>query len=375
MIPSSVAATQLQAYLKTPDLPMVRVVDALEEVQRLFTVGEQIRAQVATPLANGRYAVMVKDQLLDLNLPRNTEPGQDLDLRVLANSPRLVFLLQRPQQGAEPPPLLPDAEPEPGVEISQTARFLGSLLGRENPANPGKTGNLQTAILGNVVLGDALPDTPELATRLEQAITRSGLFYESHQAEWVSGRQTLDQLLKEPQARLNRAAEPVPTAPGNQPASAPTRPEETARPLAAMAEAVAKSAGNGELDTMPPLARQMVQQQLGVLDQRMITWQGQVWPGQTLRWEIEEEPPEPGREYQEEGAPSAWRTRLQLDLPHLGRVGVDIGLNHGSQLSVRFQVSEAETAERIRAEQATLNQRLDAAGLELVAMAFDREQE
>ncbi|MFC4161606.1 flagellar hook-length control protein FliK [Chitinimonas lacunae] len=368
MIPSNAVAAQLQAYLKTPDLPLVRVVDAVEGIQRLFTVGEQLRAQVATPLQNGRFAVMVKDQLLDLNLPRNTEPGQELDLRVLSNSPRLVFLLQRPPATTDTAVPLPTAEPEPGVQISDTARFLASLLGREIANKPG-TGTAQTAIIGNLALAEALPDTPELATKLEQAISRSGLFYESHQADWVAGRQTLDQLLKEPQARLIRPPEQAPTAPLQ-----PRATEETPRsPVAAASEALAEATANTELDAMPPLARQMVQQQLGVLDQRMVVWQGQVWPGQTMRWEIEEEP-EHGPERQQDEATSSWRTRLSLDLPHLGHVGVDIGLAAGGRISVRFLVTEAATAERIRAEQAALDQRLDAAGLELVSLALDREQ-
>ena len=37
---------------------------------------------------------------------------------------------------------------------------------------------------------------------LKQAITTSGMFYESHQAEWVEGRYSKEQLLQEPQGKL-----------------------------------------------------------------------------------------------------------------------------------------------------------------------------
>ena len=41
---------------------------------------------------------------------------------------------------------------------------------------------------------------------LAQTLAGSGLFYESHQAEWVAGRRELAQIRQEPQARLTLAA-------------------------------------------------------------------------------------------------------------------------------------------------------------------------
>jgi hypothetical protein len=116
---------------------------------------------------------------------------------------------------------------------------------------------------------------------------------------------------------------------------------------------------------MPASARQMVQQQLQLLDQRQLAWQGQVWPGQEMRWEVEEDG---ANRYSEEGEQArVWRTRVQMSLPKLGSVDVLLTLYDRSRLEVGFQVVQAQTAERIRAEQGRLQLQLEAAGLALQA--------
>lgn len=116
---------------------------------------------------------------------------------------------------------------------------------------------------------------------------------------------------------------------------------------------------------MPASARQMVQQQLQLLDQRQLAWQGQVWPGQEMRWEVEEDG---ANRYSEEGEQArVWRTRVQMNLPKLGSVDVLLTLYDRSRLEVGFQVVQAQTAERIRAEQGRLQLQLEAAGLALQA--------
>jgi hypothetical protein len=109
----------------------------------------------------------------------------------------------------------------------------------------------------------------------------------------------------------------------------------------------------------------MVQQQLQLLDQRQLAWQGQVWPGQEMRWEVEEDG---ANRYSEEGEQArVWRTRVQMSLPKLGSVDVLLTLYDRSRLEVGFQVVQAQTAERIRAEQGRLQLQLEAAGLALQA--------
>ncbi|MBR8421228.1 flagellar hook-length control protein FliK, partial [Burkholderia dolosa] len=56
-----------------------------------------------------------------------------------------------------------------------------------------------------------LPPVAMLRAALAQAVSASGLFYESHLAQWLAGQRPLAALMREPQARL--AAAPAPAQP------------------------------------------------------------------------------------------------------------------------------------------------------------------
>lgn len=60
--------------------------------------------------------------------------------------------------------------------------------------------------------------TQDLASALARFVDQSGLFYESHLTQWVTGQRPLSTLLQEPQAGLRNPAQPAP--PQGQPASA-----------------------------------------------------------------------------------------------------------------------------------------------------------
>ncbi|MBV8659841.1 MAG: hypothetical protein JO142_18640, partial [Burkholderiales bacterium] len=161
MIPSNAPLPQLQAYAKVAEPTPVQVVDIIQGLEQLFTVGEQVRALVTNQLPTGRFAVLVKDQLLDLNLPRNTEEGQTVDMQVLATSPRLTFLLTKgaSESAASLPTPQTAAEPTgPGtgnvVSLSDTARFLGNLLSEQ--------GESSTAGKATAAAGQAISETTNL---------------------------------------------------------------------------------------------------------------------------------------------------------------------------------------------------------------------
>ncbi|MDN3577482.1 flagellar hook-length control protein FliK [Chitinimonas viridis] len=377
MIPANAVASQLQAYIRAPEQSLVQVVDAIQEIQQLFTVGEQVRALVTSQLPTGRFAVLVKDQLLDLNLPRNTEAGEELDMRVVSNSPRLSFLLQRGNAEAAPLPQPVASNQSVDVELSPTARFIGNLItgtGNQDEA----TQDAQALARANPLFTEAKPDTVKLAETLKQVLSASGLFYESHVAEWAGGKRPLSQLQQEPPAKwleagasrpevkveAERLARPVLEGRTNT-LALPEQEQELNRTGAELLAQEAAESGNSELDNMPAAARQLVQQQLQALDQRQVVWMGQAWPGQPLRWEVEEDG---GNRSQEEGAQGKiWHTRLEMVLPHLGHVDILISLSDKTRVEVGFRVAEVATAERIRGAQSQLQAQLDAAGLELTA--------
>ncbi|GAB3265730.1 flagellar hook-length control protein FliK [Chitinimonas naiadis] len=399
MIPANALVSSLQTYIKTADTPLIQVVDALQEIQQLFTVGEQVRATVTGLLPSGRFSVLIKDQLLDLNLPRNTEEGEVLDMRVLANSPRLTFLLPRQEEAATQTQTLPQAPPDTSsnVDLSDTARFLGNLLTEsaqqeEQPVQPRLTSLVQPPLIETQT---SRPDTIKLAEALKQALSEGGLFYESHLAQWVTGSRTLEQMLAEPQAKAyeaaKQAAEQKQTPAAAEQGRSARLPSDAKAALAGallasdseqtVDERARQTAGQSlldgstqDLDNMPPAARQLIQQQLLLIDQRQLIWQGHAWPGQPLRLEVEED--EHGRNGDEPEAAKVWRTRLHLTLPHMGSVEAIISLTDRSRVEVGFRVKQGDTAARIRVAQPRLQSQLESAGLELRAnqvMVVDEE--
>ncbi len=91
---------------------------------------------------------------------------------------------------------LPDLDPTtPQATLSSTARVLTSVL---STAQNGLAAPL--ALIGKSALfGNAAPSTEQLAQKLHDTISQSGLFYESHVTEWVKGERTLPDLMREPQ--------------------------------------------------------------------------------------------------------------------------------------------------------------------------------
>ncbi|STQ90589.1 flagellar hook-length control protein FliK [Iodobacter fluviatilis] len=340
MLPGTSPISLVQHYLKAQE--------GVAEVTRIsaddvrYTVGERVHATVASLLPNGRFAVLIKDQLLDLNLPRNTEPGEKLDLTVVTSNPKLTFSIN---SGAAQQPALPQE-----MALSQGARFLSSLLAKGEAGKDGLASVLNQA----QPLFEGVPDTAKLADKLAQKLADSGLFYESHQAEWVNGERPLQALLKEPQAGLLK--EPL----HNTAASSDGAEKNTAL--------ISPKENGTEKPALAPDAsaalRHLVQQQLDVLEQRPVVWNGQAWPGQAVRWEVAPENEREASGRQEEMQRS-WQSRMDLQLPNLGDVGIVAVLRNG-EFSLRFEAS-AETADKIRAETKSLQNRFEAAGLTLVS--------
>ncbi|MBM5575418.1 flagellar hook-length control protein FliK [Deefgea sp. CFH1-16] len=346
MLPGNTASTLLTQYLRGQQGVLEAVKLSPDDIR--LTVGEKVQATVTNLLPNGRFAVLIKDQLLDLNLPRNTQPGETLDLTVLAKTPTLTFSLAQ----AEAKPTL---APPPNVALSKGAAMLSAVL---NAATDGKTAVLQQA--QPLFVGS--PNSAQLAGQLAGRLAESGLFYESHQAEWVSGQRPLQTLLKEPQAQFNLAADSEQRLKSDQPLARQT--------TAMAADALLLNKKN---DDIPPeqAMRQLVRQQVDLLEQRPLIWQGAAWPDQPLRWELELK--NEGEGHSEHNlAQQQWQTKLDLTLPKLGELGVVASLQHG-QFHLRFNALNADTADLLKQQQASLLERFAAAGLNVVQYQVSNE--
>jgi hypothetical protein len=77
---------------------------------------------------------------------------------------------------------------------------------------------------------------------------------------------------------------------------------------------------------VPEELRTLVQQQLEAGASNRLVWMGEVWPGQTMDWEIHRD--EKGTASAE--LPDVWQTRLRLELPQLGVVDVRMQLGGGA---------------------------------------------
>ncbi|XZG69396.1 flagellar hook-length control protein FliK [Chitinibacteraceae bacterium HSL-7] len=353
MLPGEAPASLLQLYVKAQQ-GLVQVMRPTPDEALRFTAGERVQAFVSEQLPTGRFAVLVKDQLLDLNLPRNTQAGDQLELMVVARQPKLTFSIVPPsaQQTA------------PGAELSPAARMLASLLtGKsasvptslaplipESPDEAATQGSQQAAGAAGVARTLAPPDTSALAAKLATALSESGLFYESHQAKWVSGERTLVSLLREPQANLHQTAKPSEAETRTGLGVISTRSSDALAP-----EAHAQLRG-------------LVERQLDTLESRPMVWQGLAWPGQPLRWEVE---PEYDAERNEHDADAIarWATELKLDLPRLGAIRIRASLSD-QYFSLRFDAERGDTLAELQHARSQLAGQFDAAGLQLASTEF-----
>jgi hypothetical protein len=233
----------------------------------------------------------------------------------------------------------------PQSTLSPAARALSSAL-----ASAYTTPGVPVTINGKVALSDGgPPDTGKLAQNLRQALGDSGLFYESHVAEWAEGKRPLQDLQREPQMqRMAQAA-----------ASAAQSPAEAANKLL-----------NG-----PDLsAAQMINQQLHTQDQGKLIWQGQAWPGQPMQWQVERdqrEGSESGGRGEREETP-IWRSGVRFRFPLLGKVGAQVTLV-GEQVHIQVESGSEETAATLRAWASLLQGALDAAGAPLASLTIGAE--
>jgi hypothetical protein len=371
MIPPDVAG-RLQA---TADVALRPVAPAQELADKLsdFSVGQRLMAQVQALLPNGTYRALVNQRSITLALPFSARSGDALELEVIESDGKLALavIAQRRGGGAD--------KESVSATLSRTAQLISRLFSGANGADgDGKALPLN----GNrPVAGTPPGNAQDLLPLLRQAIGRSGMFYESHQAEWIEGRFAKAELLQEPQGKLSTSAAPGAETAANsaaartaapadaqanragQPAAQEAQETHSASVQKGVGEAASRSAGQ----IVAPQTQGIVHQQLTALANQTFVWQGQIWPGQDMRWEIEEDGK--NRQDEEDDAVSNWRTRLDLSFPVLGGISARLQL-HGSQVSLSLDVESEASLGRMRADAEALRQRLEDAGLTLASLGM-----
>ncbi len=354
MIPNDLAA-RLRLLTESVVNPVSAVHEISAELPEL-AVGQRFAARIESALPDGSFRALVAGRSLTLALPQSAAPGDTLELVVAARTPRLIVA----EQAAE------GASRQSPPTLSRAARMIGTLLAGDEAA-PRPATISRTAPL----LPAAQPLAALLAPALRQAIVESGLFYEAHQALWVAGRYPAEALAREPQARRD------PPQPAPQPAAASQTGEAAPAgkpPADAVATGAAAARGVPAAE-LPAELQPLVHQQLNAAATAHLVWRGEIWPGQNLHWEIEEqreEQREEGRDAQGEAGEetaAAWTTRLKLSLPRLGALQVTLGLAP-AKVSLAM-TADADGAAALRQGLGELAAAFAAAGLPPLAAGVD----
>jgi len=365
----------LRADPATPAItPVSAVRDAAQAPSALVASGgpaaEALRAQVAargsmlatvvTALGGSRYLINVDGEdtpvVLNAAALRGTEeftPGMTV---------RLVAAGRAGSAEATP------TETADASALSEAGRLLASRAGGQSaldPRTPLDPANITHAAASGALV--AQPDAPEqLARSIARTITESGLFYESHLADWVTGQRPIAGLQREPQLRWSAANVATAAAPGAE-AQEAHQPSQIVQPSTSGhdAEAVtAKSptgasnaAAEAAWQATTPDARAMVREQLQALSSQWVAWRGELWPGQNADIQI-------GRDAVAAtiGAPETWRARLAVTLPTIGRVDVGLSMT-GTRLDLTITGDSHAHASRLAADRSALLERLQAQGL------------
>ena len=340
-------------------------------------IGKSMQGQVLARMGDGSYLVRVAGTPARMQLPAGAQLGTEIPLTLIGINPRPSFqignnrdqpasaLLTYADAEAEPDaaearssqagaaqagtrasstaatllsraPLTPAnllpalAGDTPAPELSTTARAISSVLSQAESV-PGAP----LALVGKTPLMAAPgADPAQVAQKLRDTVGSSGLFYESHVAEWAEGKRPLASLLLEPQ--MQKAA-----------------PGETPRTGTDLASA------------------QLINLQLHTHEQARVQWQGEAWPGQKMQWDISQDAPEgqqhAGTEGDEEA--TAWRSNVRFQFPLLGDLAAHVVLQ-GGRVAIQLQAGSETSADTLRQHAARLEASLDAAGWPLSSLTI-----
>lgn len=250
----------------------------------------------------------------------------------------------RPANGTAPPAANADPAASENAALSLRLSAVARLLGDAAVAGQGAAPTISPSA---PLLPHPPPVAAELALALQRSIADSGLFYESHLAQWTLQQYPQQQLQSEPQAQWHgilAAADAAATGPGT---------------------AASAQQSNAVMPPLPDQAASLLRLQLQTLVAQQIVWQGEPWPGQAASIHIADD-----STAAHTGIQKTWRTRLELTLPLLGTVNATIALT-GQHLDVALRSDSGDSAERLRATAQSLAAALDARAFDVAAIRIE----
>ncbi len=283
-----------------------------------FVKGQEYFANVLSKVGDTAYHVKVesgslKGTILKMDLGLAAKAGQMLTLRYMHDNPVPTFLLATTPTNAA----------GSTTEISIAANLIGHYL--KKAESDGVTSRFQaTAVVTNS------PSSPQvMAHDLKNAVSNSGLFYESHLSDLAQSNQSLAAIKQEPQNQANS-----------------------------------------------PIAN-LMSQQLAILENQRMSWHGEVWPGQKMDWDIyQQQNSADGKQSPNESQADQDRpinSEMTLHLPHLGKVSARISLTDG-RMRVSILAEQPQTLEMLTAKRLGLAEAIGKNGQQLDALTVVRHE-
>ncbi len=393
-----------------------------------FKVGGHYDGRVLDNLPGGRHLVQVASQKLDMALPRNTQPGERVQLTFLGGGPRPTFLLNQAGAGG--------VAPTQPVSLSSTAQQVNALMRLAGPASAqgaelqsavarpsgapaapsagtaGSSAATNTATLANAgrqvgQLAASAAQAPVAGPAAARPIVANVVMLQAYSATVqftpagvVSPNTTLvGQTVEGLRASIPASTTLNPNVLAELPAQSrnllPTRLHQTLsesglfyeshlarwakgslsfeailrEPQARLGREAMPNAGITELGGMPDEAARLAGRQIHLLEGAPFVWQGFAWPGQWLEWLVRERSPGEGEGAGDE-ASAQWVTELNLSLPRMGSIHIHLGLS-GERIRLRLSAPEETTREEMRLALPVLVKGLEAAGLRPVGLSVE----
>ncbi|MCB5183759.1 flagellar hook-length control protein FliK [Methylobacillus gramineus] len=323
----------------TPVLAVEEIANTNQDLN--FRAGQLVKgqsyfAQVISRLQPGVFQVDVQGNSFRMELGQQANIGQQMMLKYVQDNPVPTFRMLS-QASAQldssvakslnslitPLPLPNGANEGVTTALSSGAKILSQQLA--NAAN----GSSSQAVAAQTVLTNA-PQVPQvLAQDLQRAMVSSGLFYESHLEQFAANKLPLSVIMQEPQ---------------NQPGNA---------------------------------AESMINKQLAVLESQRFQWQGEIWPGQKMDWQVQLHQDALDADGHAANAENAddppVSSHLKLELPGLGNVEANIMLHEG-RLRIRIAAGDAGSVLMLRSALPTLAEALTHHGQVLDALSVTEDE-
>lgn len=283
-----------------------------------FVLGREYLAQVLAKVGDSSYHVKVdtggvEGVILKMELGSSAQAGQTLLLRYMQDSPVPTFLLAPSSSKAGST-----------ADLSSAAKLIGQYL--QTAAEAGVSSRHEASSVVSLNPKNA----QLLAQDLKQALSGSGLFYESHLTGLLQGKESLASIRQEPQ---NQAGTPIAA---------------------------------------------LLSQQLSILENQRIAWQGEVWPGQKMDLDVYLQPQvdKDARQPQAESAAVEARpisSELTMHLPQLGTVTARITINEG-RMRVNIVAENPAALALMRSGRQSLAEAISRNGQQLDALTVMRHE-